>query len=116
MTWELDNPDQSVAVPLRNGPQDLTDRTVAMLFTSPDYADYINEKNARVENPQAGDIYIFKEVNREDFKHVIKMDGAGMDGVPEEDSVGSSDYKGLPATAPVAPYNDVRNDPRFVTR
>ena len=75
MTWELDNPDQSVAVPLRNGPQDLTDRTVAMLFTSPDYADYINEKNARVENPQAGDIYIFKEVNREDFKHVIKMDG-----------------------------------------
>jgi hypothetical protein len=28
----------------------------------------------------------------------------------------SSDDKELPTTAPVAPYNDVKNDPRFVMR
>ena len=39
--------------------------------------------------------------------------GAGGPGGPEEDS--SSDDE-LPTTAPVAPYNDVRNDPYFVMR
>ena len=43
--------------------------------------------------------------------NVIK--GGKMPGVPEEDS--NSDDE-LPTTAPVAPYNDVRNDPYFVMR
>ena len=38
---------------------------------------------------------------------------AGMPGVPEE---GNSSDDDLPTTAPVAPYNDVRNDPYFVMR
>ena len=79
MTWELDT-DQPVAVPLRNGPQDLSDSTVERLFTSTDYAMYISEKNARVKCPQAVDIYLFKDVTRKNFKDVAKMDGYRFEG------------------------------------
>ena len=49
---------------------------------------------------------------RDPFGNAIN--GAGMPGVPEEDS--SSDDKELPTTAPVVPYNDVTNGPYFVMR
>ena len=40
--------------------------------------------------------------------------GSGMD-VPKEDNDSSSDEE-IPTIAPVAPFNDVRNDPYFVMR
>ena len=47
---------------------------------------------------------------------IKRAHGSGMDGVSEEEaSMGSSDGE-LPTTAPVAPYNDVRNDPYLVMR
>ena len=45
-----------------------------------------------------------------------KMDGDGMDGVPEENNSSNNDDTELPTTAPVAPYNDVRSDPYLVMR
>ena len=74
VTWEIDS-DQPVAVPLRNGPGDMSDYNIERLFTSPDYAEYVTEKNARIENPQAGDIYIYRSVEKDALADVARMDG-----------------------------------------
>ena len=54
----------------------------------------------------------------DDRGRVAKMArGSGMGGVSDEDvSMSSSENEELPTPAPVAPYNDVRNDPYFVMR
>ena len=46
--------------------------------------------------------------------NTIKLYGAGMESVGEETR--SSNEGEIPTTAPMAPFNDVRNGPYFVTR
>ena len=74
VAWELDS-DQPVAVPLRDGPRELSDYNIAKLFTSADYDGYVTEKNARIENPQDGDIYIYRSVEKDALADVARMDG-----------------------------------------